>query len=69
MKYGVRDRLGNEWYIKESNVVRFFYGTIIGRLIVRIFSIPLFSKLMGLFLDSKLSKFKIKSFIKKNNSK
>ena len=67
MKYGVRDRLGNEWYIKESNVVRFFYGTIIGRLIVRIFSIPLFSKLMGLFLDSKLSKFKIKSFIKKNN--
>ena len=67
MKYGVRDRLGNEWYIKESNVVRFFYGTIIGRLIVRIFSIPLFSKIMGLFLDSKLSKFKIKSFIKKNN--
>lgn len=67
MKYGVKDRLGNEWYIKESNVVRFFYGTIIGRLIVRIFSIPLFSKLMGLFLDSKLSKFKIKSFIKKNN--
>ena len=67
MKYGVRDRLGNEWYIKESNAVRFFYGTIIGRLIVRIFSIPLFSKLMGLFLDSKLSKFKIKSFIKKNN--
>ena len=67
MKYGVRDRLGNEGYIKESNVVRFFYGTIIGRLIVRIFSIPLFSKIMGLFLDSKLSKFKIKSFIKKNN--
>lgn len=67
MKYGVRDRLGNEWYIKESNVVRFFYGNIIGRLIVRIFSIPLFSKIMGLFLDSKLSKFKIKSFIKKNN--
>ena len=67
MRYGVKDRLGNEWYIKESNVVRFFYGTIIGRLIVRIFSIPLFSKLMGLFLDSKLSKFKIKSFIKKNN--
>lgn len=67
MKYGVKDRLGNEWYIKESNVVRFFYGTIIGRLIVRIFSIPLFSKLMGLFLDSKLSKFKIKSFIKMNN--
>ncbi len=67
MRYGVKDRLGNEWDIKESNVVRFFYGTIIGRLIVRIFSIPLFSKLMGLFLDSKLSKFKIKSFIKKNN--
>lgn len=67
MKYGVRDRLNNEWYIKESNVVRFFYGTIVGRFFVKVFSLPVFSKIMGLFLSSRLSKFKIKSFIKKNN--
>lgn len=67
MKYRVKDRLNNEYEIKESNTVRFFYGTVIGRLFVRIFSLPIFSKLVGCFLDSRLSKFKINSFIKKNN--
>ncbi len=67
MKYKVKDRLGNEWYIKESFIVKFFYGTIVGRVFIKLFSFSLFSKLVGLFLNSKLSKFKIKNFIKNNN--
>ena len=67
MKYRVKDRFNNEYEIKESNTVRFFYGIVIGRLFVRIFSLPIFSKLVGCFLDSRLSRFKINSFIKKNN--
>lgn len=67
MKYKVKDRLNNEYYIKESIIVRFFYNTVIGRLLIRIFSLPLFSKLIGVFLNSRLSIYKIKSFIKKNN--
>lgn len=67
MKYRVKDRLNNEYYIKESMIVRFFYNTVVGRLLIRIFSLPIFSKLIGVFLNSRLSTYKIKSFIKKNN--
>lgn len=51
----------------EGFFLRFLYGNVIGRLILRIMIAPWLSKLSGAFLDSKLSKPLIKKFVKNNN--
>ncbi len=66
MRYVIRDRSGNESFSEESKTVRFLYGTFFGRFFVKVLSFPFFSKFMGFVLDSGISKFKIKSFVKKN---
>ncbi len=67
MLYVNKDRQDNMDYDKESKAVNFFYGTKIGRFLIKIISLPIFSKIMGLFLSSRISKLMIKPFIKKNN--
>ena len=49
-----------------NSALRFLYRTAFGRLILKLISCRSVSKAAGLFLDSFLSKFMIKRFIKKN---
>lgn len=51
----------------ESSALNFFYNTKMGRIILKPVSSSGFSKICGRFLDSKLSKPLISSFVKKNN--
>lgn len=44
----------------------FLYSTIVGRAILKLFTLPWFSKLVGKFLDSPCSKFLIKGFVRRN---
>lgn len=67
MLYVNKDRENNVDYDKEGKAVSFFYGTIVGRFLTKIISLPIFSKVVGLFLSLRVSKFMIKPFIKKNN--
>lgn len=67
MKYIVRDREGNEYEEKESLTVKLFYANPIGRGVVKVFSLPIFSKVVGGFLNNKTSKVMIKKFVKKND--
>lgn len=66
MKYIVRDRQGNEYEEKESIIVKLLYGNFLGRSVVKVFSLPMFSKVAGKFLSGKTSKVIIRKFIKKN---
>lgn len=66
MLYMMKDREGNLDYDRESNTVSFFYGTVVGRSIIKFISLPIFSKLTGWFLSSRISSLMINSFIKKN---
>lgn len=52
---------------EDSKTLKFLYTTFIGRCILKILTWRFISKLCGLFLDSKLSKFLIKPFVKNNN--
>ena len=52
---------------KESFGLRFMYGTAVGRIVLKPFSSRALSKVMGKFMDSRLSKPMIKRFVKKNN--
>lgn len=52
---------------KDSFILRFLYKTMIGRCILWILIRPWISKLVGSFLNTKLSSLYIKSFIQKNN--
>ncbi len=67
MKYIVRDREGNEYIEHESFAVNAFYGNPVGRSVVKVFSMPVFSKVAGKFLDGKTSRVMIKKFVKKND--
>ena len=69
MKYLVRDREGNEYLEKESMAVSLFYGNPVGRSVVKVFSMPMFSKMAGDFLSNKTSRVMIKKFVKKNDIK
>ena len=51
---------------KESRSLRFLYNTAIGRIILKPIASRTFSKIMGRFMDSRLSKPMIKRFVKKN---
>ena len=52
---------------KESLSLRFLYHTMVGRLCLKPLVSRTFSKMMGRFMDSRLSKPMIKRFVRKNN--
>lgn len=52
---------------KESTALAFLYKTTLGRFILKPISSPFVSKICGKFLDSRLSKMLIPSFVKNNN--
>ncbi len=53
--------------IKDQKSLIFLYSTKLGRIILKIITIPIFSKITGLILNTKVSRIYIKTFIKKNN--
>ena len=61
--------LKNNCYIsnKTNRSLRFLYNTILGRLILKIATLKFISDLYAKFMNSSLSKRKIKKFIKANN--
>jgi len=68
MKYFYRDRNSKDIIVTESSkTLNFFYETLIGRLLLKIFISKFVSDIIGLFMNSRLSKYKIKSFVEKNN--
>ena len=52
---------------EESRALKFLYGNVAGRIILRILRAKWLSKAVGAFLDSRLSKFLIRPFVRKNN--
>jgi phosphatidylserine decarboxylase len=68
MKYIVRERNSKENIILESpKALDFFYGTFIGRIILRLFITKGMANLLALYMNSSLSKHKIKKFVNKND--
>ena len=68
MKYYSRERYSKDTIVTESSkTLNFFYETIIGRIILKLFVTKFVSDVIGLFMNSRLSKYKIKSFVEKNN--
>ena len=68
MKYIVRERNSKENIILESpKALDFFYGTFIGRIILRLFITKGMANLLALYMNSRLSKHKIKKFVNKND--
>lgn len=53
--------------MKDDKILSFLYNTTIGRLFLRVLISPWISKVVGLFMDTKLSTIIIKPFIKKND--
>ena len=60
--------LKNDIYIeeKENKALSFMYNTIIGRFVLKIATTKLIANIYSKYMNSKLSKWKIKSFIRKN---
>jgi len=52
---------------KESLFLKILYSNVVGRGILKVFTLKWFTNLGKLYMNSKLSKLKIKRFIKKNN--
>ena len=61
------DKNTNKQVKKESLSLRFLYHTMVGRLCLKPLVSRTFSKIMGRYMDSRLSKPMIKRFVKKNN--
>ena len=61
--------LTNDKYIekKEQKSLKFLYNTIIGRFILKFITKSFISKVYAIYMNSSLSKHKIRRFIKKNN--
>ena len=53
--------------VKDSIALKFLYNTILGRIILKIATTHLVANIYANYMNSKLSKHKIKKFIKKNN--
>lgn len=51
---------------KESLFLKILYSNVVGRLILKIFTLKWFTTLGQIYMNSKLSKLKIKKFIRKN---
>ncbi len=70
MKYIIRKRNSKDNICLESNKsLNFLYGNIFGRVILKIFISKFFSSLVGCYMNSSLSKHKIKKTIEKNSIK
>jgi phosphatidylserine decarboxylase len=70
MIYKVKSRETNKIDELSSGIaLSFLYNTLLGRLILKILTMKFITDLGGLYMNSKLSKHKIKRFIKKNNIK
>lgn len=67
MIYRYRDRDGRTFLYNESNSVKFFYGNFLGRAIIKFFSFPIFSKIVGFILNRGVSKLFVPRFVRKNN--
>lgn len=52
---------------EESKTLKFLYTTFIGRCILKVLTWNFISQICGFFLDSRLSKCLIKTFVRKNN--
>lgn len=52
---------------ESSKFLNFLYKNQYGRLVMKVFTSPFVSKIVGIFMDSPLSKFMIKKFIRENN--
>lgn len=66
----IYDRITKEYtktHQLNAGSLHFLYDTKIGRIILKILICPFISHIVGFIHDTKLSKIKIKSFIKKNN--
>ena len=61
--------LKNNTYIeyKDSKSLKFLYDTILGRFLLKIVTSKAIANIYAKYMNSKLSKHKIKKFIKKNN--
>ena len=59
--------MGKKKENKEMWGLRFLYHTAVGRIVLKPFTSRALSKVMGKFMDSRLSKPMIKRFVKKNN--
>lgn len=53
--------------VEDSKILKFLYTNFIGRCILKVLTWSFVSKLCGFFLNSRISKFLIKPFVKKNN--
>lgn len=52
---------------KESNLLKFLYHTVPGRVVLKLLTSPIISKIGGAYMDSSFSKIHMKGFIKKNH--
>ncbi len=53
--------------LSQDNMLKILYNTIDGRILLKVLTLPLFSEAVGMFMDSKLSKPLVKSFVKKHD--
>jgi len=68
MKYIVKERNSCEEKIIESNnTLNFFYDNFLGRIFIKILITPFISKMIGKYMNSKLSLKRINKFVKENN--
>lgn len=55
--------------VKPTKSLTFFYNTIFGRILLKICTMKFISDIAGIYMNSRLSKYKIKKFIKDNKIK
>ena len=68
MKYIARERNSEQNIITESSkTLNFLYNTLIGRIILRIIITAPISNLVAIYMNSSLSKHRIKKFVDKND--
>ena len=68
MKYIARERNSEQNIITESSkTLNFLYNTLIGRIILRILITATISNLVAIYMNSSLSKHRIKKFVDKND--
>lgn len=65
----VLDRKGNEIISNEgqNNLLKGMYGSVMGRSVLKVLTLPFISNLGGMVMNSSLSKIAISSFVKNNN--
>ena len=70
MIYKIKHRNSNKIEeIKSTKTLSFFYNTLLGRILLKICTMKFISDIAGIYMNSRLSKYKIKKFIKDNKIK